>query len=44
MGSKKLEVHQKVEADAEQGQEIAKTGEQKIEEAEKGYLLFLENI
>lgn len=29
MGSKKLEVRQKVEANVEQGQEIAETGEQK---------------
>ena len=41
MGSKKLEVRQKVEADAEQGQEIAETGEQKIKEAEESMLPFV---
>ena len=41
MGSKKLEVRQKVEADTDQGQEIAETGEQKIREAEEAMLPFV---
>lgn len=34
MGSKKIEVRQKVETGVEQGQEIAENGEKKIEDAE----------